>query len=138
MAAFRLKCMSGFNNQTSANMMRVGREAFKGYINLAHESLAGLYFPDRVQEYLATKYRRWLKDKGIIQSANRKGVLNDNAEMESFFRQFKNERIHGNEFITEKELRGVIIEYVNFYNKTRIHSSLNYMTPEEYEVSMGY
>jgi len=37
--AIRLKYMSGFNTATSANMMRVGREAFKGYINLAHESL---------------------------------------------------------------------------------------------------
>jgi len=64
--------------------------------------------------------------------------MNDNAEMESLFRQFKTERIHRNEFVTEKELRGVIVEYVNFYNQTRTHSSLNYMTPAEYEVRMGY
>ena len=98
----------------------------------------GLYFhSDRGQEYLATKYRNWLKDKGIIQSANRKGVMNDNAEMESFFRQFKTERIHRNEFVTEKELRAVIVEYVRFYNQKRTHSSLNYMTPAQYEVRMG-
>jgi putative transposase len=99
---------------------------------------AGLYFhSDRGQEYLATKYRDWLKENGVIQSANRKGVMNDNAEMESFFRQFKTERIHRNEFITEKELRGVITEYVHFYNQKRIHSSLNYMTPVQYEVRIG-
>ena len=99
---------------------------------------SGLYFhSDRGSEYVATKYRDWLKDNGVVQSMNRKGVMNDNAEMESFFRQFKAERIHRNEFVTEKELRAVIIEYVGFYNRKRIHSSLNYMAPDEYEVSMA-
>lgn len=95
----------------------------------------GLYFhSDRGAEYVATRYRNWLKDNGVIQSMNRKGVMNDNAEMESFFHQFKAERIHRNEYVTEKELRAVIIEYVGFYNQKRIHSSLDYMTPNEYEV----
>lgn len=99
---------------------------------------AGLYFhSDRGSEYVAYKYRQWLKDNGVIQSMNRKGVINDNAEMESFFHQFKAERIHRNEFVTEKELRAVIIEYVGFYNRKRIHSSLDYMTPDMYEVSMA-
>lgn len=68
---------------------------------------------------------------------NRKGVMNDNAEMESFFHQFKAERIHRNAYVTEKELRAVVIEYVGFYNKRRLHSSLNYLTPDAYEVSLG-
>lgn len=98
----------------------------------------GLYFhSDRGAEYVATRYRDWLKDNGVIQSMNRKGVMNDNAEMESFFHQFKAERIHKNEYVTEKELRAVIMEYVGFYNRKRIHSSLDYMTPDEYEVRMG-
>lgn len=99
---------------------------------------SGLYFhSDRGAEYVATRYRKWLKDNGVIQSMNRKGVMNDNAEMESFFHQFKAERIHRNEYVTEKELRAVIIEYVGFYNRKRLHSSLNYMTPDEYEVSVA-
>lgn len=94
----------------------------------------GLYFhSDRGAEYVATKYRNWLEKQGVIQSVNRKGVMNDNAEMESLFRQFKAERIHRNEFMTEKELRSVIIEYVGFYNQRRLHSSLDYMTPAAYE-----
>ena len=98
----------------------------------------GLYFhSDRGAEYVATRYRDWLKDKGVIQSMNRKGVMNDNAEMESFFHQFKAERIHKNEYVTERELRAVIVEYVGFYNRKRIHSSLDYLTPVEYEVRMG-
>ena len=68
---------------------------------------------------------------------NRMGTMNDNAEMESFFHQFKAERLHGNDYLTEKELRAVIIEYVRFYNEKRIHSSLEYLTPVQYEVKMG-
>jgi transposase InsO family protein len=97
---------------------------------------SGLYFhSDRGAEYVAFRYQKWLKDHGVIQSMNRKGIMNDNAEMESFFHSFKAERIHKNEFVTEKELRAVIIEYVGFYNSKRLHSSLDYMTPNEYEVS---
>jgi len=99
---------------------------------------SGLYFhSDRGAEYVATKYRKWLKKYDVTQSMNRKGVMNDNAEMESFFHSFKAERIHKNEFVSEKELRSVVIEYVGFYNSKRLHSSLNYMTPNEYEVSMA-
>jgi transposase InsO family protein len=99
---------------------------------------AGLYFhSDRGAEYVAHKYQNWLKKQGVIQSMNRKGVMNDNAEMESFFHQLKAERLHRNQYRTEKELRAVIIEYVDFYNQKRIHSSLNYMTPNEFEVSLA-
>ena len=99
---------------------------------------SGLYFhSDRGSEYVAHKYRKWLKKNGVIQSLNRKGIMNDNAEMESFFHQFKAERVHKNEYTTEGELRATIIEYVRFYNSKRIHSSLGYLTPDDYEVIMG-
>jgi transposase InsO family protein len=99
---------------------------------------SGLYFhSDRGAEYVAKKYQNWLKKNGVIQSMNRKGVINDNAQMESFFHHFKAERIHRNEYTTEKELRAVIIEYVGFYNQRRLHSSLDYLTPNEYEVTMA-
>lgn len=98
----------------------------------------GLYFhSDRGSEYVAHKYRQWMKKKGIIQSMNRLASMNDNAEMESFFHHFKAERLHGNEYLTEKELRATIIEYVRFHNEKRIHSSLDYLTPVQYEVKMG-
>jgi len=81
--------------------------------------------------------QKWLKENGVIQSMNRKGVMNDNAQMESFFRQFKAERIHRNEYTTKKELRAVIIEYVEFYNQRRLHFSLDYLIPDKYEVTMA-
>jgi transposase InsO family protein len=99
---------------------------------------SGLYFhSDRGSEYVALKYQKWLKKKGVIQSMNRKKVMNDNAEMESFFHQFKAERFHKNEYATEKELRAMIVEYIGFYNQKRIHSSLGYLSPNDYEVAIG-
>ena len=99
---------------------------------------SGLYFhSDRGSEYVAHKYQKWLKKKGVIQSMNRKKVMNDNAEMESFFHQFKAERFHKNEYATEKELRAMIVEYIGFYNRKRIHSSLGYLSPNDYEVAIG-
>jgi len=57
--------------------------------------------------------------------------------MESFFHQFKAERFHKNEYATEKELRAMIVEYIGFYNQKRIHSSLGYLSPNDYEVAFG-
>ena len=95
---------------------------------------AGLYFhSDRGAEYIANKYQDWLKEHGVIQSMNRKGRMNDNATMESFFHNFKAERIHRNVFMTEKELRSTVSSYVSFYNERRIHSSLGYVSPITYE-----
>jgi transposase InsO family protein len=99
---------------------------------------SGLYFhSDRGAEYIATKYQDWLKDKGVIQSMNRKGKMNDNATMESFFHNFKAERVHRNEFTTEKELRGTVSSYVSFYNERRLHSSLGYVSPTLYEMKVA-
>ena len=98
---------------------------------------SSVYFhSDRGAEYVANKYRKRLKARGVIQSMNGKGVMNDNAEMESFFHHFKAEPLHRNKFMTEKELRAIIIEYVGFYNHKRLHASLNYRSPVEYEVKM--
>ena len=96
---------------------------------------AGLYFhSDRGAEYIATKYQDWLKDQGVIQSMNRKGKMNDNATMESFFHNFKAERVHRYDFVTEKELRATVSSYVSFYNQRRLHSSLGYVSPMTYEM----
>lgn len=65
---------------------------------------------------------------------NRPGQCTENAEMESFFHSLKADIIHGNNFNTEEELRYSIAGYLNnFYNRKRLHSSLNYLSPVEYE-----
>ncbi len=62
--------------------------------------LPGLYFyPDRGSEYVAKKYQNWLKDQDVIRSMNRNHRMNDNAEMESFFHQYKAGRYHKSEIL---------------------------------------
>ncbi len=97
-----------------------------------------LFHTDRGIEYRAFDFSDRLAKRGFVQSMNRPRKMNDNAHMESFFANFKAERIHRKpEFTCEKTLRGAITEYIGFYNNRRLHSSIGYLPPEEYERKMS-
>jgi len=96
----------------------------------------GLVFhSDRGAEYAAFTYQEKLVQHGVTQSMNRPGKMNDNAVVESFFHNFKAERIQNRVFRSDEVLRGAIKGYVHFYNQTRLHSSLGYLSPSEFEVN---
>jgi putative transposase len=64
---------------------------------------------------------------------NRPGKCTDNEHMESFFHSLKAERIHGERFDSEHELRMALNGYINqFYNHKRLHSGVGYTSPAEY------
>ena len=66
-----------------------------------------------------------------------KGIALDNAVMESFYHSLKVELIYQNHYQTRREAQRDIFEYIEiFYNRERLHSSLGYYTPEEYEQFM--
>ena len=93
-----------------------------------------IFHSDRGAEYAAKGYRVLLEKHGIEPSMNRPGHCTDNAHMESFFHSLKGEWLKGNKYDTVEALRQSIREYiVNFYNRTRLHSSLNYCSPNEFE-----
>ncbi len=98
----------------------------------------GLVFhTDRGIEYRAHEIQDIHKRYGIIPSMNRSGQCTDNAEMESFFHSFKTERIKGTHFYGEMHFRDCIAGYIqHFYNLARLHSSLNYQSPVEYETAV--
>lgn len=97
-----------------------------------------IFHTDRGIEYRAYSFADKLAKRGIIQSMNRPRRMNDNAHMESFFANFKSEKIHGRpEFTCENALRGMITEYIGFYNNRRLHSSIGYITPDEFERRMN-
>lgn len=93
-----------------------------------------LFHSDRGSEYAAQAFREVLAQHGIIPSMNRPGHCTDNAHVESFFHSLKGEWISGVKYDTVDELRKAIRTYiVHFYNKSRLHSSLNYCSPNEFE-----
>ena len=65
---------------------------------------------------------------------NRSGYCEDNAVAESFFHTLKAEWIYHFDFATREQARLAIFDYVEvFYNPSRMHSTLNYRSPDEYE-----
>jgi transposase InsO family protein len=89
---------------------------------------------DRGSQYASDHYQALLARHGITCSMSRRADCWDNAPMESFFASLKKELVHGADFATRAEARAAIVEYIEvFYNTTRLHSSLGYVSPAEYE-----
>ena len=92
-----------------------------------------LHRADRGSQYAARAYRRALREHGITVSMSRKGDCWDNAPMESFNGTLKVECVHAQRYATREQARAAIVEYIGCYNTERIHSSLGYVTPAEFE-----
>lgn len=93
-----------------------------------------LHHSDRGAQYASTDYRDILEDKGIEVSMSRSGDCYDNAVPESFFGSLKTESLSRQTFTDREEARQAIFDYIEiFYNRKRIHSSLDYMSPVDYE-----
>lgn len=89
---------------------------------------------DQGSQYGSSEFRWYLKNHNFVQSMSRRGNCWDNACVESFFRLLKVEELNGYSFNGIDEVRYKVFSYIEyFYNRKRIHSQLNYMTPAEYE-----
>lgn len=89
---------------------------------------------DRGVQYASEVYRSRLEQAGITASMSRKGNCYDNAFVESFFKTLKVELVYRKPFKTRKEARLAIFEFIEtWYNRQRIHSSIDYMSPVDYE-----
>lgn len=93
-----------------------------------------IWHTDRGSQYASDSHRSVLRTHGIIQSMSRKGNCWDNAVAESFFHSLKVELTHHENFKTREEAKKSIFEYIEiFYNRVRMHSANNYLSPVEYE-----
>lgn len=89
---------------------------------------------DRGSQYASKAYRRLLKAHGLIGSMSRKGNCWDNAVAESFFASLKKERVQWRNYQTRYEAQRDILDYISmFYNSCRLHSYLDYLSPNDYE-----
>jgi len=89
---------------------------------------------DRGSQYASDDHQHLIAQHGLTCSMSRRGNCYDNAVMESFFSSLKKELVNGANFETHSQARAVIFEYIEvFYNRVRRHSTLNYMSPEEFE-----
>jgi putative transposase len=89
---------------------------------------------DRGTQYTSNEYKKTTQNKGVLLSMSAQGYCYDNAAMESFFHTLKTEHVYRCSFQTRKEAALSIFEYIEvFYNRKRLHSTLNYMSPDEFE-----
>lgn len=98
-------------------------------------SIAGLvHHSDQGVQYASGAYTQALKDRDVRISMSRRGNPYDNAFAESFMKTLKAEEVYVNEYASFKEARENIAQFIEVvYNKKRLHSSLGYKPPAEYE-----
>lgn len=93
-----------------------------------------LHHSDRGAQYTSRRYLHDLVSHQFTLSMSRSGNCYDNAPMESFFATLKTELIHRSVFLTRAQARADIFAYIEtFYNRVRRHSSLHYLSPDEFE-----
>jgi transposase InsO family protein len=92
-----------------------------------------LHHSDRGSQYACHEYRNRLESYGMVASMSRKGNCWDNAPMERFFRSLKSERLTACRFLTRNDAENEILDYISYYNSIRLHSTLGYLSPMQYE-----
>lgn len=95
-----------------------------------------IFHTDRGCQYASSDFRNAVAAAGGIQSMSRSGTPYDNACAESFFKSLKVEAISRQHFRSRKEAEGAVAKYMLFYNRKRIHATLGYLTPSEFELSI--
>jgi putative transposase len=93
-----------------------------------------IHHSDRGSQYACGAYQALLAEHGIRCSMSRKGDCLDNAVAERFFRSVKGERTSLQQYSGRQEARDDVLDYIEmFYNSTRLHSYLGYVSPNDFE-----
>ena len=111
----------------------VGRALFRA-VAARRPPVGLIHHSDRGSQYCSHSYRKLFKQFNIVASMSRKGNCYDNAVAESFFHSLKTELVSHEHYRTREEARASIFDYIEaFYNRIRIHSTLGYVSPAEFE-----
>lgn len=92
-----------------------------------------VHHSDRGSQYAAEKYRNRLQQAKLVGSMGRRGNPYDNAMMESLMKTLKVEGVYPLEFETAEDVAEQLPGFIEKYNARRLHSSLGYLSPEQYE-----
>jgi len=97
-----------------------------------------IHHSDQGCQYTSSAYQILLKAHDMVPSMSRKGNCYDNAVVESFFSNLKNELVHNRSFADRNAARSAIFDYIEvFYNRQRHHQTLDYQTPAQFETMMA-
>ncbi len=91
-----------------------------------------LFHSDQGIEYAAHEYRDLVVSANIRRSMSRRATPLDNAIVESFFHTLKTELVHQKKFECDIEAVASVVEFIEFYNRDRLHSGIGYESPENY------
>ena len=116
----------------------MGSELVKDALKMAfitrRPSKGVIFHSDRGAQYTSFDYACLARDMGVVVSVGMPGQCFDNAVAESFFATIKRELIDTRSWPTREILRSAVFDYIEgWYNTRRLHSSLGYMSPAEYE-----
>ena len=93
-----------------------------------------LHHSDQGSQYTSQQFQTLMSDNGVTCSMSRSGNVWDNAAMESFFSSLKTERVRRQVYRTRDVARADVFDYIErFYNTTRRHSTIGYLSPVEFE-----
>jgi putative transposase len=92
-----------------------------------------IFHSDRGSQYASEDFRAVLDKHGMRASMSRKGNCWDNAVSETLFGSLKVERLHGERFQSIRQAKDEVLAWLLWYNRQRMHSTLNYLSPTEFE-----
>ena len=93
-----------------------------------------MFHSDQGPQYTSNTFRKLLRINKVVQSFSKSSRPHDNAVAESFFASMKREEIYRTQYCSERQFMQSVDTYIEFYNTKRPHSTLNYRTPDRFEL----